>query len=312
MKKLVSLFLCLSMLLVLAMPVRATEIVEDESYIMEIDGGKLYTIKSADKSVVIMTNDAEHLLDVSITYSVEPEKAYNWIIEDYPETFSYDNSFWNDAIVYCENNLELAETYEVDITIYDEPIEIPQTRSVASSAGNDLTEQLEDLHGPEYFMVPRYTTQWSGETFRVYESQEYRILDNGEVSWKSSMTVGSLISSVLKEVSTSSLIKALCTIFDIVVNAGSIVQPGAINLYICRVQNNRCVTANGSDYMYNITYLFIDYDGYENADHNSGEGAELDVSSKFVEYTGGEDYYYDYYEQTRDAYEMFQQIGQMD
>ena len=61
-----------------------------------------------------------------------------------------------------------------------------------------------------------------------------------------------------------------------------------------------------------ITYLFIDYDGYENADHNSGEGAELDVSSKFVEYSGGEDYYYDYYEQTRDAYEMFQQIGQMD
>ena len=274
-----------------------------------IEGGHLYTSVRSDMNIAILTNNDAHLIDISINYLSSPNTVYQWTIPDYPKcTFTISDSFWNGIVAYAENRIADANIVTFTEIFYDEPIELLQTRS---SAGADLLEELESFIGTsEYFGRHVHTSTYQGQVFRVFESMDFRILTNGAKSWSTTISVSSLIVSVLGVVATTTLISTICGVFGVALSAASLIPPGKINKYICRAINYRYVTINGSEYAYNKTDRFIEYNGYENADNNSTERAYADSGSRTVSYVPNAAYFSSYTDQIEDAYEMFLRIGQ--
>ena len=65
--------------------------------------------------------------------------------------------------------------------------------------------------------------------------------------------------------------------------------------------------ASGSSKVYNRTYRYVYYEGYEEVDGYLR--AQIDSSSKTVEFDKGQSYYYDYPLQAQDAYQSYKIMG---
>lgn len=313
MKKFISILLTLCMIVSITSTAFAADTSTSSSTpstsVSTIDGGHLYVSIGSDENIAILTNVEDHLIDISISYLSSPNTVYQWTITDYPEsTFTTSDDFWNGVVAYAENRMTDASVVTFTEVSYDEPIELPQTRS---SAGADLLEDLEEFMGTsEYFGRQIYSTTYQGQVFRVLESMDFRILTNGSKSWSTTISVSSLIVSVLGLAATTTLVGAICGAFGVALSAASLIPPGKINKYICRAMNYRYVTINGSEYAYSMADKFIDYNGYENADNNSTERAYADSGSRSVSYVPSAAYFSSYTDQINDAYEMFLRIGQ--
>lgn len=313
MKKVISLALAVIMLMTMSsIAFAANESRNNQTYIGQISNGNIFSKKTANMLVTVLTDNTRRLIDISIKYLNQPNIVYQWQIQDYPvarfEPASI--SFWNGIIEYAERNISSATPVTFTDVTYEKPIDVTDRRS---SAGADLLQDLRSFIGQgEYFDVLKTSTPLyrNGVAFRVYESMQFRILTDGHKAWSTTITVASLITGVLGLFITESLILTICSVFDIVVNAGTILSPGKINKYICRAMIYRYVTANGSKYIYNITDKFIDYKGYEDANINSTGRAYADSGSQTINFIQGQSYFGSYTAQVDDAYQMYLNIGQ--
>ena len=314
MKKFISIILSTAILFSISATAYATE--ADTAYItsavVDISGGNLYTSEENDKRVAILTNDENHLLDVSICYLSAPNTVYQWTITDYPiSTFTPSNpQFWYNIVDYVEDQMSDANiVYFTEVT-YEEPIELPQTRS---SAGSDLLDELEELMGlGEYSDTVVHSITYQGQRYRILEYMDFRILTDGSKSWANAIQVSSLIVTVLGLVASSTLITAICCAFGVVASASSLLPAGTINKYLCVADVCRWVSINGSAYPYNITDKYFEYKGYENASNDSREKAYIDDGSLSEYFTDDEAYFNSNNSQIMDAYVVFSRIGQMD
>lgn len=313
MKKVVALILCFVMVFSASSVAFAVEPVDQEhnEVLMDIQGGKLYAVADGLKTVAILTNDEEHLLDVSITYSDQPKTSYQWVLTDYPETFDYTQaSFWSGVIENVNSRLSEANVYHITETVCDEPVE---TYSLDSSTGADFKEQMEDLLGTaEYYDRQKYMTSYQGKSFRVYDNMQFRIENKTLKSWRSAMPVSSLITGILGLAITQPLIAAICGTLSIVASAATMLpDTGGIYTYRCRAMNYRYVTMEMGTYPYNVTDKYIDYKGFEDADLNSTARAYIAKDAPEVSYTVSEEYFDNYLQQVKDAYAMYQQTGDL-
>lgn len=314
MKKFISIILSTAILFSISATAFASEAktAPTNSAVVDISGGSLYTSEENDKKVAILTNNENHLLDVSICYLSMPNTVYQWTITDYPiPTFTPSNSqFWYDIISYVENQMSTANIVHFTEVTYEKPIELSQTRS---SAGADLLSQLEELIGvSEYSDDVIHSITYQGQRYRILESMDFRILTDGSKSWTTTIQVSSLIASVLGLVASSTLITAICGAFGVAASAYSMLPAGTINKYLCVADVCRHVSINGSAYPYNMTDKYFEYKGYENANNNSHERAYIDDGSLNEYYTDDEDYFNSNNSQVMDAYVVFSRIGQMD
>lgn len=270
--------------------------------------GQIHVRQLNTKTITIITNDEQHQVDISIKYAVNPDLVYQWSFTEYPmPTASKTLSFWDEIINYVESNLDSATIVTFTDVIYDTPIDVSLTRS---SAAADMMEQMEeDLGTGEYFDNLIHTTTYQGKVFRIYESMDFRVLEAGYKSWSTTITIASLITSVLGLTPTTALVSALCSAFGVATSTASLAA-GKINLYTCRGMNYRYVTINGSNYIYNITHKFYDYNGYENGSHNNIERAYIDTGSLTINAIDGFTYFNSYTSQVEDAYDEFLLVGQ--
>ena len=72
-------------------------------------------------------------------------------------------------------------------------------------------------------------------------------------------------------------------------------------------QYSHYTQASGSSKVYNRTYRYVYYEGYEEVDGYLR--AQIDSSSKTVEFDKGQSYYYDYPLQVQDAYQSYKIMG---
>lgn len=313
MKKIISLALAVIMLITMSSTAfAANESRNSQTYIGEISNGNIFSKKTSNMLVTIITDNTKRMIDISIKYLNQPNIVYQWRIHDYPVARfkPASNSFWNGIIEYAERNISSATPVTFTDVTYEKPIDVTDRRS---SAGADLLQDLRSFIGQdEYFDVLKTSTPLyrNGVAFRVYESMQFRILLDGYKAWSTTITVASLITTVLGSVITGKLVVAICNAFGIAAGLSSLLPPGKINKYICRAMVYRYVTANGSKYVYNITDKFIDYKGYENADNNSTERAYADSSSQTINYIQGQSYFGSYTAQVDDAYQMYLNVGQ--
>lgn len=313
MKKIISLALAVIMLITMSSTAfAANESRDNQTYIGEISNGNIFSKKTSNMLVTIITDNTRRMIDISIKYLNQPNIVYQWRIHDYPVARfkPASNSFWNGIIEYAERNISSATPVTFTDVTYEKPIDVTAMRS---SAGADLLQDLRSFIGQdEYFDVLKTSTPLyrNGVAFRVYESMQFRILLDGYKAWSTTITVASLITTVLGSVITGKLVVAICNAFGIAAGLSSLLLPGKINKYICRAMVYRYVTANGSKYVYNITDKFIDYKGYENADNNSTERAYADSSSQTINYIQGQSYFGSYTAQVDDAYQMYLNVGQ--
>lgn len=312
MKKIISIAVCLSMLLSIAVPVYAAETIpcEKDYTVLDVSEGKLYASKDEEKSVAILTDEEQLLIDISINYLDNPDIVYQWIFNDYPITEFVDNvAFWNGIIEYAEEHRESASIIEFEDITYENPIDVSMMRS---SAGADLIEDMENLLGKTEYDKQIKKTTYKSEVFRIRESLVFRVVTSGSKSWSKKITVATLITGVLGLPGvTDDLLSAICGAFGVTVSAATLLPAGKINKYSCRAITSRYVTVNGSSYAYNITDKIIEYKGYEDADNSSKERAYVDSSSKTTSYTDSKTYFNSYDSQIKDAYDTFLRIGQM-
>lgn len=313
MKKIISLALAVIMLITMSSTAfAANESRNSQTYIGEISNGNIFSKKTSNMLVTILTDNARRLIDISIKYLNQPNIVYQWRIQDYPVARfkPASNSFWNGIIEYAERNISSATPVTFTDVTYEKPIDVTAMRS---SAGADLLQDLRSFIGQdEYFDVLKTSTPLyrNGVAFRVYESMQFRILLDGYKAWSTTITVASLITGILGLALTNPTITAICSAFGVAATAASLILPGRVNKYICRAMVYRYVNANGSKYVYNITDKFIDYKGYENADNNSTERAYADSSSQTINYIQGQSYFGSYTAQVDDAYQMYLNVGQ--
>lgn len=313
MKKIISLALAVIMLITMSSTAfAANESRNSQTYIGEISNGNIFSKKTSNMLVAILTDNTRRLIDISIKYLNQPNIVYQWRIQDYPVARfkPASNSFWNGIIEYAERNISSATPVTFTDVTYEKPIDVTAMRS---SAGADLLQDLRSFIGQdEYFDVLKTSTPLyrNGVAFRVYESMQFRILLDGYKAWSTTITVASLITGILGLALTNPTITAICSAFGVAATAASLILPGRVNKYICRAMVYRYVNANGSKYVYNITDKFIDYKGYENADNNSTERAYADSSSQTINYIQGQSYFGSYTAQVDDAYQMYLNVGQ--
>lgn len=313
MKKIISLALAVIMLITMSSTAfAANESRNSQTYIGEISNGNIFSKKTSNMLVTIITDNTRRMIDISIKYLNQPNIVYQWRIQDYPVARfkPASNSFWNGIIEYAERNISSATPVTFTDVTYEKPIDVTAMRS---SAGADLLQDLRSFIGQdEYFDVLKTSTPLyrNGVAFRVYESMQFRILLDGYKAWSTTITVASLITGILGLALTNPTITAICSAFGVAATAASLILPGRVNKYICRAMVYRYVNANGSKYVYNITDKFIDYKGYENADNNSTERAYADSSSQTINYIQGQSYFGSYTAQVDDAYQMYLNVGQ--
>ncbi len=124
-RQIISVLLSFSMIFSITSTAFASTYAEDpscETYVQEIVDGHSFMQRTAEKSVVILTNDPDHIIDISIKYESDPTLVYNWTIYDYPvTTFSPDDStFWVGIIECVESNIDNATIFEFSFDETDE------------------------------------------------------------------------------------------------------------------------------------------------------------------------------------------------
>ena len=113
-----------------------------------------------------------------------------------------------------------------------------------------------------------------------------------------------LLGKVVKE----PLVVTICSVFGVVLDAASYLPAGkSLNRYSCAGLYSHYTQASGSSKVYNRTYRYVYYEGYEEVDGYLR--AQIDSSSKTVEFDKGQSYYYDYPLQVQDAYQSYKIMG---
>lgn len=282
------------------------------TYEGRIENGYMYTMVTDYKSVTILTNDEENLIDIAITYSSDPGKVYQLLIDDYPEMelSPRTSEFWSGVIRYAESNLSNAKINIIRQVRYEEPIEVSTMRSLL---GGYFKSEYRSNEESEYSDRLKYTTTYEGQTIRIYESFDDIIVDElGFDSWSTAISVSSLIATIIGAKATTKRVQDICNLYGVSVGFASLVPAGSINYYSITGDVYRYSTVNGSEYAYTITDKFIEYMGYENPDINNEDPAVFDSESREVYYSDSQSYFNSYVSQKEDAYEMFTRIGQMD
>ena len=303
--KFLSLILSCAMVMSLCIPAFAIEgtskEVFDESSVLSIDNGKLFSAKSEDKTIAILTDDSLHLLDISISYDPSCEEVYHWAISDYPDSkFTYDDAFWKDVVAYAENHFEDSNTVHFTTTACN----TSDSGVVAcSSARADLVDQLQGYLGSgTYSAKERHRESYQGTVFTVYEQLSFSVEPIAKKGWSNAITVSSLIVGVL------GLTATICGIYGIAASASSLLPANqSIQVYSCTGLYSHYTRAAGSNKIYNMTYRYVTYSGYDNPKGTTR--ATIDSGSKTVEFDKGQSYYYDYPLQVQDAYQAYKIMG---
>ena len=302
--RLISLTMILALFLTMSLPSFAS----NGTYsIDEIDGGNAFSSVSSQETIVVLTNTNEHIINIAIKNSDSPEIIYQWVITDYPELFNPSSlAFWNRVIEYARSRTDCILSSQAEVTDYA----IAGSIRPYSSASADLRSEMRDLHGEEYFRVFQHSSVYNGQTFEIYETKEYRTMYNRQYTWHDTMTIAGIITTIIGGVTTGALVNAICTAFGVVSGLSTWLPANSkMNSYTCRIYFTRATSINGSTYMYNVANEYIDYTGYEDAADNDNR-ASIDISSQFIEYPQGREYYYSFSSQIADAYIMFERVGQ--
>lgn len=180
---------------------------------------------------------------------------------------------------------------------------------MCASANRDLRDQLVNLLGTDiYPSKERHRESYQGVTFTVYEQLTFDIRSVQNVSWSTPITVASLIVGYLGKVVKEPLVVTICSVFGVVLDAASYLPAGkSLNRYRCAGLYSHYTQASGSSKVYNRTYRYVYYEGYEEVDGYLR--AQIDSSSKTVEFDKGQSYYYDYPLQVQDAYQSYKIMG---
>jgi len=124
-------------------------------------------------------------------------------------------------------------------------------------------------------------------------------------------TLGDVMASFAKlpaKVVKEPLVVTICSVFGVVLDAASYLPAGkSLNRYSCAGLYSHYTQASGSSKVYNRTYRYVYYEGYEEVDGYLR--AQIDSSSKTVEFDKGQSYYYDYPLQVQDAYQSYKIMG---
>ena len=309
MKRFMALLLTVIMAFSLCVPAFAVEKKAVGGEVSEISGGHLFTWVAEDKTVVATTHDEEHLINISIKYKNSPDVVYQWTIANYPSAFRAEEDFWINVIDYAEKRMSEAEEIVFTETVYDKPIEVGQMRS---SAGADLREDLRALVGAEYSKTRLATSQYKGLQFKVYEQMNYQVFKSGEKGWSKYITPATIVVEVLGLTvgAENKTVNIICEVLGVALGYAGTIAPSSIAIYTCRAQYCRYITVNDSEYIYNITYKFIEYKGYEDTNINSTGRARIVADTRDVYYSKNANYYLDYSLQIVDAYEEYLRIGQ--
>lgn len=262
-------------------------------YMEVVEGGNLFAQKTDDgDNIVIITDDAEHTISISIVYAKQSNRVYQWSIKDYPvEEFRPDDiEFWNDIICYAEDNMDQADKFDVTKIAVDENFPVP-----SSSANADLMEDLEDIVGYEY--NNKYTYQlrrMDGHDYRLYESMNFSIKLSGFNITEAGMTAATVLSSILGILPTSLNLSLLSGVFGLVFNTlAAIVPEGKNNIYTCIALYNRYVTVDGGSYHYADAYKIRSFTGLEHAEPDSRGRAHIfpDTEELYYDLNQTEEFY---------------------
>lgn len=163
----------------------------------------------------------------------------------------------------------------------------------------------------EYYGRLKNSTTYQNVSFKTYEKLEFSTSLIRTKSWSKSapITVSTFIASVLGLVSTSALVSAICNVYCVTVSALSeLDKSGKINIYSCCGMYSRYTTKASGSSIYNTTYKYVTYTGYEDGNDNDSR-AYIDSSSAYIEYDKSESYFNNYSLQVQDAYQAYQIMG---
>lgn len=257
----------------------------------EIENGYVFTQKSDDKSVAIITSNTENIIAISIMYTPNSNIIYQWILNDYPvNNFDQNNlSSWHNIISYAEKNLNKASKVEISVDEIDENTPMP-----FSSAGADLAKDLVDIVGSEYSDKFTRIKRMDGNDYRLYETKEFTIRKDRTLSWKSGVTVASILVSIVSVTATAGNVALISSVLGLIGSVASTVLPaGKINRYSCMVLYTRYITVDYGTTQYGHAYKIRNFEGYEDADLNSTGRAHVipDTEILFYDPNQSEEYF---------------------
>ena len=79
----------------------------------ELEGEKVYTDAMDGRTVVVVIDEAEHLLNVSIRYASQPGRVYGWALSGYPGALTYDAAFTQEIVSFCGDRMDAARVEDV-------------------------------------------------------------------------------------------------------------------------------------------------------------------------------------------------------
>lgn len=320
MKKMISMIIVVSMVLSTTVLAFNNEVyiearILDDIQIQPIVGGNIYLKSNPDQTITIATNEDDGLVEFNMITKDEPDIIYRLCFTDIDnKTFDLPNDkFWNYIIMKSQDELEFAEKifFSTEKVIFEEPIDVNISKS---SVGADLMSSLKDKHGYMYSNKLKYTTNYSGETIRIYENMNFYIKNDGYVRWsigEDTMSLLSFITGIIGLGLSSTALASFGIIFGVIPEISSIISgSGKLDTYRCSVYTSRYSTINSSEYAYGMTSHIESYNGYDDTDIYSETRATIVSDTYESSYTDSRNYYNSYSSQVRDGYELFLEIGQ--
>ena len=277
-------------------PVCATSASSDwfdanNAHLEETEFGIFFVLMDDSKHITIRADESNHYLAVAIKYLATPDIVYQWLIPDYPVEFQTDDyTFWTSIIEYAELRMSDATAIE----FYSEEV-TQNTPATMSSAGADLRDDLVELVGEEYENKYIRSEIMDGIHFKMYETLEFSIRKVRKYSWSQVMDVASLLTGVLGLVAKKDIAQKILGILSVATAVGGsilevMVSEGSLNYYACEAHYTRYVKMDGGAKYYSQAYKIVSYKGFENADNNSAERAEI-VSGPNTKYSHSADYF---------------------
>ena len=299
--------ICISLIIVLLFSLTSNCYADsDRSYkTMEgtlLDGSFFVREMSDRREGVIKKENGKY--DVSILYFNNPSEILQWVDVEYP--FDNGNDSWIPIVEYAES---MDDCCQIIILTESFLTEDEKKEGSRSSPGADLKEALASELGNEYTNKLKYGASYQNLYFKIYENMTFNVYLNRSLSWSYQITVASLIVGILGLSINNPLVTAICGAFGVVASVSFLLPVSGINCYHCYAQIPRFTKINNSSYIYNITYKFVDYDGYENSDPNNPERAYLDTGSAITSYDISASYYNSYTSQRADAYSEYLSVG---
>lgn len=274
------------------------------TYTEKLEDGDIFIQQSDWQTVVILTSDKDHIINIAIKYFDTPDMVYQWVFDNYPISsfFPDDFSFWTNVIEYAEGKKDEASV----VSFTESDVNQPITRS---SAGADLQAGMISDLGQPYTGRFKTSKIIEGHTYRIYETMEFIIRQVKVLTWNDAITVAGFIAGFIGLGPTTKLVSNICTIFGLATTAATAVIPaGKMNKYSCMAQYTRYVTIDNSERDYSYAYKFVSYDGGENASDNDVGRAQILFDTKDTYYGMTEEFYNDYDLLFDDAYRTYNNI----